>query len=94
MIVSQTAFTPAQLDAIAEQARAYDSPETECIGLQSYRVIPGGSDETWGDAGEPGEAVAIFHYLAEEPHRDPSIPGLEITVYDRDGNVRDSQDFG
>jgi hypothetical protein len=88
--------TEAQRVAIEAQARAYSGPETPCEGLDGYTVERASAWE-WDEAKPyPDDAVAVqFRYVGER-HSDEEQEhhGLEVTIFDRDGKVIDSQDFG
>ncbi len=97
--------TAAQRKAIEQQAAFYDSDDCHCAGLDHY-TVEFGTD--WG-AGEATVAVK-FHYRYEceghypGPHDPMGVTvycdgscqhmGLEVTIFDLDGNVTSSQDYG
>jgi hypothetical protein len=89
------AVTTAQAEAICIQLLVYDEPETPCLGLHSWRIPPRTDSFTDSNAPGPGPVEVHFHYLPEDPHHiESGHVGLEVTIYQPDGSVSNSQDFG
>jgi hypothetical protein len=89
------AVTSAQAEAIAAQLLVYDKPETPCLGLHSWRIPPRADAFSDANAPGPGPVEVHFHYLPEEPHHiESEHVGLEVTIYELDGSVSNSQDYG
>lgn len=96
--------TDAQRAAIVGMLDVYASPESPCDGLYSYAVEAVSLDALVADGVEDvqpyvGAVEARFTYVAdgEAPRVDAMTGrglGLEVTVWDRDGEVITSQDLG
>jgi hypothetical protein len=86
--------TTAQAQAILDTIQHFESPESPCLGLKSWHVASG--DETIADPPRPDEDVSFvevhFHYLPDNVEVAPL--GLEVTLFNPDGSVLGSQDFG
>lgn len=83
-----TEVTAAQANAIQKQAAIYDTDDApNCDGLESYKIE---AASEWGDSSPEGAVAASFNY--RYPGED--VTGLEVTIFDREGNVVTSQDFG
>lgn len=85
-------LTRAQAEAIAAQTRVYYLPETSCAGLARDPRILTDPEEISLYAGTlvDGAVAVAFRYEYED--RDGA--GLEVTVYNRAGEVTTSQDWG
>lgn len=85
--------TPEQREAIAKQAKVYDTDDApDCRGLKQYRVYSAAAE--WGEEW-PADAVGVdFAYIYDDDERDPETCGLETTIFAADGSVIESQDFG
>lgn len=78
--------TPEQIEAIGKQIKVYDLPDTPCDGLSHFT--------DWGKQMEDlseGKVAVAFHYIPEDGG---DTPGLEVTIFNADGSVAESQDFG
>jgi hypothetical protein len=87
----------AQADAIVETITHFESDETPCLGLKSWHIA--GEDNALAYrpllSGDDAFVEVHFHYLSEDPRQIESAPlGLEVTLFNPDGTVRSSQDFG
>jgi hypothetical protein len=86
--------TPAQARAIIGTIEHFDSPESPCLGLKSWHIAPAGEAMVYRPllAGDEAFVEAHFHYLPTQLESSPL--GLEVTLFNPDGTVRESQDFG
>lgn len=83
----------AQAQAIVETIAHFESPDTHCIGLKSWTVAE--PDIAFAPQLDDSFVEVHFHYLPEDSERLESAPlGLEVTLFNADGTVRSSQDFG
>jgi hypothetical protein len=86
--------TPSQAQAIIDTVAHFEAPETPCLGLKSWHIAPAGEAMVYRPllAGDEAFVEAHFHYLPEQLEASPL--GLEVTLFNPDGTVRESQDFG
>jgi hypothetical protein len=86
--------TDAQARAIVDTIEHFESPESPCLGLKSWRIAS--VDESMVDrpplAGHDAFVEVHFRYLSE--HIEIAPLGPEVTLYNPDGSVLESQDFG
>lgn len=87
--------TPAQTQAIIDTIEHFESPESPCLGLKSWHIAA--ADEAIADrprsAGDD-EAFVEVHFRYIPDHVEIAPLGLDVTLYNRDGGVLESQDFG
>jgi hypothetical protein len=86
--------TLAQAQAITDTIAHFESPDTQCLGLKSWHIAPACEAMVYRPllAGDEAFVEAHFHYLPEQLEASPL--GLEVTLFNPDGTVRESQDFG
>jgi len=86
--------TPAQAQAIVETIKHFECPESPCLGLKSWHIAS--ADEAIADrprsAGDDAFVEVHFRYVPD--HIEVASLGLEVTLYNPDGGVLESQDFG
>lgn len=83
----------AQAQAIVDTIAHFESPDTDCLGLKSWTVAE--PEIAFAPQVDDTFVEVHFHYLPAEPLRLESAPlGLEVTLFNVDGTVRSSQDFG
>lgn len=86
--------TPAQAQAVVDTITHIESPESPCLGLKSWHIAPADEAMVYRPllSGDEAFVEVHFHYL---PHQVETAPlGLEVTLFNPDGSVRESQDFG
>jgi hypothetical protein len=89
MSIDVDMLTVAQAQAIADQTMVYFAKETPCDGLDGLSILtPTEFDRRHGGTLKPGEIGVEFRYDAG------AHIGLETTVFDAQGNVVWSQDWG
>jgi hypothetical protein len=86
--------TPAQAQAVVATVEHFESPESPCLGLNSWHIASATESMLYGPplAGDAALVEVHFQYLHDE--LEVSRPGLEVTLFNPDGSVRNSQDFG
>jgi hypothetical protein len=86
--------TLAQAQTITDTIAHFESPDTQCLGLKSWHIAPAGEAMVYRPllAGDEAFVEAHFHYLPEQLEASPL--GLEVTLFNPGGTVRESQDFG
>jgi hypothetical protein len=86
--------TPEQAHAVIATVEHFESPESPCLGLNSWHVASANESMLYGPplAGDSALVEVHFQYLHDD--LEVSRPGLEVTVFNRDGSVHNSQDFG
>ncbi len=85
--------TQAQAEAIVATIAHFESPETACLGLKSWNVAD--PEIAFAPQVDDSFVEVHFHYLPEDSAQLESAPlGLEVTLFNTDGTVRSSQDFG
>ena len=86
--------TRAQAQALIDTIEHFESPESPCLGLKSWHIAPAGEAMVYRPllAGDEAFVEVHFHYLPEQLEASPL--GLEVTLFNPDGTVRESQDFG
>ena len=86
--------TRAQAQAIIDTIERFESPASPCLGLKSWHIAPAGQAMVYRPllAGDDAFVEVHFHYLPEQLEATPL--GLEVTLFNPDGSVRESQDFG
>lgn len=92
--IADVPVTPAQAQAIIDTIKRIDAPDAPCIGLKSWHIASAAEALAYRPllAGDEAFVEVHFHYLPEQVETAPL--GLEITLFNPDGSVRDSQDFG
>jgi hypothetical protein len=96
MSIDVDMLTVAQAQAIAEQTMVYFAKETPCDGLDGLSILtPMEFDRRHGGTLKPGEVGVEFRYDApKNGFGFAAHVGLETTVFDAQGNVVWSQDWG
>jgi len=92
--IAHVPVTPAQARAIIDTIGRIESPETPGLGLKSWHIAPADDAIAYRPllAGDEAFVEVHFHYLPEQLEQAPL--GLEVTLFNPDGSVRSSQDFG
>lgn len=75
--------TDEQVAAVESQMAVYAEDWCPAEGLSHIGV------SSFQERCEDGRIAVEFHYVASETQT-----GLEVTIFDRDGSVESSQDFG
>lgn len=82
-----------QAQAIVETIAHFESRDTQCLGLKSWTVAE--PEIAFAPEVDDSFVEVHFHYLPEDSRQLESAPlGLEVTLFNADGSVRSSQDFG
>ena len=85
--------TQAQAEAIVATIAHFESPDTPCLGLKSWTVAE--PEIAFAPQLDDSFVEIHFHYLSDDSLQLESAPlGLEVTLFNADGTVRSSQDFG
>jgi hypothetical protein len=88
-------LTVKQAQAIAEQTMVYFGQDTPCEGLAGVTVLsPAAFIAQHGGTLQGGEIGVEFRYYAPKGRFGFADIGLETTVFDAQGNVVWSQDWG
>jgi hypothetical protein len=92
--IAHVPVTPAQADAIIATIERIESPENPGLGLKSWHIAPADDAIAYRPllAGDEAFVEVHFHYLPEQLEVSPL--GLEVALFNPDGSVRESQDFG
>ena len=92
--IAEVPVTTAQAQAIVDTIERFESPENPCMGLKSWHIAPADHALAYRPllAGDEAFVEVHFHYLPEQLEAAPL--GLEVTLYNPDGSVRSSQDYG
>ena len=95
--IAEVPVTDAQASAIIETIEHFESTHTPCMGLKSWHIASGDRAFAYRPllSGADAFVEVHFHYLHEDPKQLESAPlGLEVTLFNPDGSVRSSQDYG
>ena len=92
--IANVPVTPAQAHAIIATIERLEDPNNGCLGLKSWHIAPADDAIVYRPllAGDEAFVEVHFHYLPKQLEQAPL--GLEVTLFNPDGSVRSSQDFG
>ena len=92
--IADVPVTREQAHAIIATIERFESPETPCLGLNAWHIASAAEAMLYRPllTGDAAFVEVHFQYLHDDLEVTP--PGLEVTLFNLDGSVRDSQDFG
>lgn len=92
--LAEVTVTTAQAQAIIDTIGRIESSEGRCIGLKSWHIAGGRDAHAYWPllAADDAFVEVHFHYLTDQIETAPL--GLEVTLFNPDGSVRYSQDYG
>jgi hypothetical protein len=86
--------TSEQAHAVIATVEHFESPECPCLGLNSWHIASASESMLYGAPPTADAAFVEVHFQYLPDDLEVSRPGLEVTLFNPDGSVRNSQDFG